>query len=553
MPSGWLKMSAITGEILTFSQEKGPDVKLRVFGDEFYSRYENLDGYTVVYDIDLGQFCYAYLFKGEFVSSGVDLSHAPPEKIWRHLKESELVRNAKFEARYAKMNPPIEPQPTATLKTIGLNKGLLTDRRVSEGDIKGLTIMVQFKDVKSTVTREDLDNMLNGENYTENGNFCSVRKYFQLMSGGKLNYTNEVVGPVTLSKNRSYYFNNPLVEEALNLAIASGVDLKRFDSQNKGIVDAINILYAGQTQYIDGSDLWPHNHILELEHGDMKTHFYMISSLGRSKEDMSIGTFCHENGHMLCRWPDLYDYGVRDGDFERSAGLGYYCLMSAGNHNDNGRTPSPVCAYLRYLVGWCDNVVRLDKPGEYQEVHGDYNTAHIFFSRKCINLPEELCNEFFLIENRSQLGLDKYILSSGLAVYHCDTLGSNEWQGGTPTKHYQCGLLQADGHLDLETNQNMGDEMDLFKETTGITISHNTLPSSNLWDGSESGLIISNISAPGQIVTFQVGTSGFSPVKKAVKPSIKEKEIPKYVELIKIIEEAQVKIDEGLEKLRAIA
>ncbi|MHC1753897.1 MAG: M6 family metalloprotease domain-containing protein [Methanosarcina sp.] len=539
-------MSAIYGEILTFSQERGPDVKLRVFGDESYSRYENLDGYTVVYDIGLGLFCYADLFKGEFISSGVDLIHAPPEKIWRHFKESEEVRNAKFKTRYAKMIPSASSyQPVNTPMTLGPNKGLLEGRRLTEGDIKGLTIMVQFKDVKSTVTREDLDNMLNGENYTENGNFCSVREYFRLMSGGKLNYTNLVVGPVTLSKNRSYYFSHPLVEEALNLAIASGVDLKMFDSRGEGIVDAINILYAGQSQFIDGSDLWPHNHILELRHGDMKTHFYMISGFGRSKEDLSIGTICHENGHMLCRWPDIYDYGVRDGDFEKSAGLGYYCLMSAGNHNDNGRTPSPVCAYFRFLVGWCDdNLVFLDNPGEYQAVHGDYKTALIFKSRKH--------NEFFLIENRSQLSLDKDIPSSGLAVYHCDILGSNEWQGGTPTHHYQCGLLQADGHLDLETNRNMGDETDLFTEA-GTTISHSTLPSSNLWDGSESGLIISNISAPGQIITFQVGTSGISPAIQLIKPSIEKKEIPKHVELIKIIEEAQVKIDEGLEKLRAIA
>lgn len=275
-------MSAITGEILTFSQEKGPDVKLKVFGDEFYSRYENLDGYTVVYDIDLGQFCYAYLIKGEFVSSGVDLSRAPPEKIWRHLKESEQVRNSKFETRYARMNPPIELyQPVATLRTFGPNKGLLEGRRLSKGDIKGLTILVQFKDVKSTVTREDVDRMLNGENYTENGNFCSVREYFRIMSGGKLNYTNVVVGPVTLSKNRQYYANHLLVEEALDLAIASGVDLKMFDSQDEGIVDAINFLYAGQTQYI--GELWPHNYFLKLKRGNMKTHFYMLSSLGRSK------------------------------------------------------------------------------------------------------------------------------------------------------------------------------------------------------------------------------------------------------------------------------
>ena len=321
------------------------------------------------------------------------------------------------------------------------------------------------------------------------------------MSGGKLNYTNHVVGPVTLSKNRRYYANRLLVEEALDLAIAGGLDLKQFDSQDEGIVDAVSFLYAGQTQYL--GELWPHNYFLELQRGSMKTYFYMLSSLGRSKEDLSIGTFCHESGHMLCRWPDLYDYGTRDGDAEKSSGLGYYCLMSAGNHNDNGRTPAPVCAYLRHLVDWCDNVVWLDTPGSYQALHGDYRTVLFYPSRKY--------NEYFLIENRSRLGLDKDIPSSGLAVYHCDIMGSNEWQGGSATKHYQCGLLQADGHLDLETNQNMGDEMDLFQETAAVAVSHSTQPSSNLWDGSESGLVISNISAPGETITFLVGAAAASP------------------------------------------
>jgi M6 family metalloprotease-like protein len=508
-------MSSIFGEILTFSQEKGPDVKLKVFGDESYSRYENLDGYSVVYDIDLGLFCYAFLIRGEFVSSGVDLNKSPPDKVWRHQKESEEVRRDKFERRYANTKPPERAsRPSATLRTIGPNKGLLEGRRVSEGDIKGLTILVQFKDVKSTVTREDIDKMLNAENYHENGNFCSAREYFRLMSGGKLNYTNEVVGPITLSHNRSYYTFNLLVEEALDLAIAGGVDLTKFDSQGKGIVDAMNFLYAGQTQYI--GELWPHNYFIELERCGMKTCFYMLSSMGRSKEDLSIGTFCHENGHMLCRWPDLYDYGVRDDDSMKSSGLGYYCLMSAGNHNDYGRTPAPVCAYLRNLVGWCDNVVTLDKPGEYQALHGDYNTAIVYWSRKF--------NEYFMIENRSHLGLDEYIPSGGLAVYHCDIEGSNEWQEGTSSRHYQCSLMQADGHLDLETNRNMGDEKDLFTGVDGVALNHSTTPASNLWDGSESGLMISKISAPGQAISFMVGTSAQAQVANGA--SSPEKAIP---------------------------
>lgn len=244
-------MSSIFGEVLTFSQEKGPDVRLKVFGDEFYSRYENLDGYTAVYDIDLGLFCYAVLIEGEFVSSGVDISQNPPDKVWRHLKESEQVRNAKFESRYARMIPPIEGyRPHANLRTFGPNKGLLEGRRVSAGKIKGLTVLVQFQDVRSTVTREDVDELLNGENYSENGNFCSARGYYKLMSGGKLDYTNEVVGPITLSKNRSYYTFNLLVKEALDKAVAGGLDLKKFDSRGEGVVDAMSFLYAGPTQYV---------------------------------------------------------------------------------------------------------------------------------------------------------------------------------------------------------------------------------------------------------------------------------------------------------------
>src|SRR5512146_3132457 len=75
---GRLEMSAIFGETLGFSQENGPEVRLRVYGDEFYARYETEDGYTAIYDESLGKFTYALLKNGSFVSSGVDVSQKPP-------------------------------------------------------------------------------------------------------------------------------------------------------------------------------------------------------------------------------------------------------------------------------------------------------------------------------------------------------------------------------------------------------------------------------------------------------------------------------------------
>jgi hypothetical protein len=116
-------------------------------------------------------------------------------------------------------------------------------------------------------------------------------------------------------------------------------------------------------------------------------------------------------------------------------------------------------------------------------------------------------NEYFIVENRSKLGLDGFLPSSGLAVYHCDTLGSNEFQEATSQRHYQCALLQADGLRDLETNANQGDGTDLFSAVSGVAVSNLTNPSSRWWDGSDSGLVIADVEVPDAQIGFRVGAA----------------------------------------------
>lgn len=496
-------MSAIFGEILTFGQEKGPEIALRVFGDEHYARYENLDGYSAIYDGQLGVFCYARLAAGSFRSTGTPLSARPPAGLVRHLQESQETIAARAQARKmrrAAMTGGLREE--AAIRTIGPNQGLLEGRVLSAGNVKGLTILVNFQDIASTVSRADVEELLNGANYTKNGNICSAREYFERMSTGKLNYTNVVVGPFTLSRNREFYVNNLLVEEALQLAVAAGLDLKQFDSRNENIVDALNIMYAGQTQY--RGELWPHNWHIDLQFGQMRTDLYLLTSLGRTPADLTIGTFCHENGHLLCRFPDMYDYGERDGDSVKSAGIGSYCLMGSGNHNDNGRSPSPVCAYLRDLAGWCDNEIDLSVAKKHKATQGDYNTVMKFRTSK----PQE----YFLVENRSRMNFDRGLPASGLAVYHCDIKGSNELQQGTADKHYQCALLQADGRRDLELDANRGDGSDLFGALQGVVLSSTSTPNTREWDGRESGLVISDVSPPDAEISFAVGTQAAAPV-----------------------------------------
>ena len=488
-------MSAIFGEMLSFPQENGPDVRLRVFGDEHYSRYEDIDGYTVIYDQALGRFVYADLAGNRFVSSGVTLDSPPPPHIVRHFQESQAVKLAKVEERELLHQIPEGMSFESEVRTFGPNRGLLNGRQLSLGQVRGLTILVNFQDVTTSITAADVEEMVNGDNYTRNGNICSVREYFLRVSNGKLDYTNTVVGPFKLSRPRQHYISNLLVEEALQLAVASGLDLTQFDSRNEGIIDALNILYAGQSVYQD--ELWPHNSSILLRFGDMRTNLYLLTGLGRNPNELSIGTFCHENGHLLCRFPDMYDYGKRDGDTQNSAGIGYYCLMGAGNHLGDGRSPAPVCAYLRDLAGWCDDVVDLNVPGKYEAKHGDYGTVLKFRTSKS--------NEYFLVENRLRTGLDRSGTGNGLALYHCDILGSNEFQQGSPTQHYQCALMQADGRRDLEDNNNQGDGSDLFGPVSGVVVSSTSRPNSREWDGRESGLVISDIEIVDGKISFRVG------------------------------------------------
>jgi M6 family metalloprotease-like protein len=491
-------MSALNGEVIVAGQSVGEPIQLKIFGDEFYARRETTDGYTVLYDTQRGEYCYARLAEGRLVSSGIPMYKNKPVTLRKHLKDSSKVRNKKFGLRYQQLRPPEELGNASVMRTLGAEGGLLQGRKLHHGNVQGLCVIVDFDDVRTNISHTDVDAMFNSDNYHQNGNFCSIKRYFEIVSSGKLTYTNLVVGPIRLSKRRSHYINNLLVEEAMDIVVNNlGIDLHQFDSKNEGVVDAINFLYAGESQY-DG-DLWPHNHFKRLNYGNIRTHYYQLTGLGQHTVDLRIGTICHENGHLLCRFPDMYDYGKRDGDFEKSQGIGRYCLMGSGNHLNDRRTPSPICGYLRELAGWVDQVIDLNSAGEFSAFQGQYNSI--------LKYTTDKANEYFVIENRTRIDLDSHLPSSGLAVLHCDTFGSNEWQQGTRNKHYQCALVQADGHLDLENNRNTGDDTDLFAGQSGIVISDETVPSSREWDDTDSGMQIRDVSESGSVITFSTGMS----------------------------------------------
>jgi hypothetical protein len=168
------------------------------------------------------------------------------------------------------------------------------------------------------------------------------------------------------------------------------------------------------------------------------------------------------------------------------------CAGSAFEGAD--RNPTHVCAYLKRAAGWAASVTTLT----------DGMTATATAGRNQFFIHAKNGREYFLIENRYQLGRDEYLTDSGLAIWHVDHLGNNSYQDGTPTRHYECALMQADGRRDLERNEDIGDAGDLYPEGADSRFGDTTRPDSRWWDRSSSGLEIHTIGPAGPEMIFAV-------------------------------------------------
>jgi len=137
-----------------FGNEK---VLLRSFGDEFYSRLETLDGYTVMLDLE-GGITYACLKDGRLVSTGVSIAEPPPQGLPRHLQEYQTVKYDVFADNFMNIWKIDIRNPEFTL---GPNNGLLNGRQRNLGDVLGLTIMVEFADQSTSIRPAEVDALLN--------------------------------------------------------------------------------------------------------------------------------------------------------------------------------------------------------------------------------------------------------------------------------------------------------------------------------------------------------------------------------------------------------
>jgi len=301
-----------------------------------------------------------------------------------------------------------------------------------------------------------------------------------------------------------------LIGEALAHHRAQGVDFSALTPDGKGYIYAINVYYAGPVTNNWSEGLWPHSHHLdarrELAPG-RDAYDYQFTAMGSQLE---LGTFCHENGHMLCDYPDLYDYGYE------SSGVGAFCLMCGGNGRDE-KNPIPICAYLKRLSGWANSVTPLEHDRVFSLAAGSNDFA--IFARGG--------REYFIVENRQKTRRDAALPDAGLAIWHIDEDGDNSNQEMTAASHYEASLEQADGLFQLERTRGAdGDANDLYAGP-GASFTDATTPNSRWWSGAASNLIIDRISASGPVMSFRSRTSDVeTPPRVITKQAAPDRAIP---------------------------
>lgn len=545
-----LSQAAPFAKTIRFTQPSGQKIVLWGEGDEFHADFETLDGYTVTFDLGIKAYVYAEVSADgtELLPTALVVGRDDPGVLGlaKHLRinpesarQKALERRIEWDERVKASQRWQELKDQKALRDTALSEGpviMAPPSFETVGDKVGLCMLVDFDDDPATIPHAEIVDFCNGDNYTGYGNNGSIKKYYADVSKNRLNFTHVVTVYIRIPNSlhpKSYYNNinnnnginaRRLINDAVGIMKAldnyeteilptfANLTTRMVNENIFGIefeedfeaVAAFSVFYAGDDGGVWSKGLWPHYSMLdspiELSPGGLRLMNYQITGIGDSLE---IATFAHENGHMLCGFPDIYDYDIPQ---DSVGGAGLFCLMNSGTFF--GNNPPQFCAYLKYVAGWATTIDVTYRDALTASVAAlpddpDFNK---FYRYAKPGTP----TEYYLFENRQKIGRDVNIPASGVAIWHIDELGDRDNQStayNTKHENYECTLVQADNRWDLQKNVNYGDATDLYYADNPADGYINAFlpesaPSSRWWDGKDSLLYVRHFSTNGTTMTF---------------------------------------------------
>ncbi len=245
-----------------------------------------------------------------------------------------------------------------------------------------------------------------------------------------------------------------LAESAIR-SIPNEVDLSKFDLDNDGNMDRLLLLHTGRPQETSGrsSDIWSHFQYLSepITKGNTTIAHYTMASF-----QSGLGTIIHEMIHQMGGL-DLYDVHdeIESDDWN---GVGDFDIMSSGNWNGNGRTPSLPMAATMDLIG-LERTVDADLLGNNVHINLTPMSAGGNAIKFSISPTESVYMEY-----RGNVGFDKDLPGHGLLVSIVDvfekSLNKNEVNINPDSPYLR--IVEADGNSALKLGVDSGAQSDLF-------------------------------------------------------------------------------------------
>ncbi|MDE6396954.1 MAG: hypothetical protein K2K84_06765, partial [Muribaculaceae bacterium] len=252
-------------DVMTVTQPDGTTLKIKKVGDEILSFTMTED--NVILHEENGLFTYGRVAADGAVSStGVIATNPEVRKV---LSSAVITRLSDIDVDAIEATPAIKERRAQTVilkndapasRAIDQSGvGLMRAGFPNRGNVKGLIILVEYKDVKFTHPNpaQYFGDMINKPGFSEYGGTGSALDFFTQNSEGVFTPDFDVYGPITLSNDRAYYGAQvgsqhdvrayAMVTEACR-ALDPEVDFSQYDTDGDGQVDNVFLFYAGQGQ-----------------------------------------------------------------------------------------------------------------------------------------------------------------------------------------------------------------------------------------------------------------------------------------------------------------